>query len=63
MRRHSYAGACVSPRMGCMVGLVRRRSIDALGGWQTSVTAQLETTSGTLPLGRFIPMHPRQLCT
>ena len=63
MQRHSYAGACVSLRMGCMVGLVRRRSIDGPGGWLTSVTPQPETTSGTLPLGRFIPMHPRRLCT
>ena len=62
MRRLSYAGACASPRTGCMVGLVRRRSIDAPGGWQTSVTPQPETTYGTLPLGRFIPMHPRRLC-
>ena len=27
----------------------------------TSVTPQPEITSGTLPLGRFTPMHPRQL--
>ena len=54
MRRHSYAGAFVSLRTGCMAGLVKRRSIDAQGGWQTSITPQPETTSGTLPLGRFI---------
>ena len=63
MRRHSYAGACVSLRTDCMVGLVRRHRIDAPGGWQISVTPQPETTSGTLPLGRSIPMHPRRLCT
>ena len=65
MRRHSYAGAWVSLRMGCMIGLVRRRSIciDGPGGWLTSITPQPETTSGTLPLGRFIRMHPRRLCT
>ena len=63
MRRLSYAGACVSLRTGCMVGLVRRRSIDGPGGWLTSGTPQPETTSGTLPLGRLVPMHPRQLCT
>ena len=32
MRRLLYAGACVSLRMACMVGLVRHRSIDGLGG-------------------------------
>ena len=56
MRRLLYAGACVSLRMACMVGLVRHRSIDGLGGWLTSVTPQPETrwaTSGTLPLGRY----------
>ena len=58
MRRLLYAGACISLRMACMVGLVRQRSIDGLGGWLTSVTPQPDTTSGTLPLGRFIPMHP-----
>ena len=58
-----YAGACVSLRTGCVVGLVKRRSIDAPGGWQTSVTPQPETTSGTLPLGRSRPMHPRRMCT
>ena len=49
MRWYSYAGACVSLRTGCMVGLVRQRSIAGLGGWLTSVTPQPETTSGTLP--------------
>ena len=63
MRRLSYAGACVSLRTGCMVGLVRQRSIAGVGGWLTSVTPQPENTSGTLPLDRFIPMHPRRLCT
>ena len=63
MRRLLYAGACVSLRTGYMVGLVRRRSIDGPGGWLTSVTPQPETTSGTLPQGRFTPMHPRRLCT
>ena len=63
MRRHLCAGACVSLRTGCMVGLVRRRSIYGPGGWLTFVTPQPETTSDTLPLGRFIPMHPRRLCT
>ena len=69
MRQQPYAGACVSLRTNCMVGLVRRRSIDAAG---TSLfcnyvgdlrNPQPETTSGTLPLGRYIPMHPRRLCT
>ena len=63
MRRLLYAGASVSLRMACMVGLVRHRSIDGLGGWLTSVTPQPETISGTLPLGRFIPMRPRRLYT
>ena len=63
MRRHSYAGACVSLCTGCMVGLVRRRIIDGPSGWLTAVTPQPETTSGTLPLGRFIPMHLWRLCT
>ena len=48
MRRLSYAGACVSLRTGCMVGLVRRRSVDGPGGWLTSVTPQPESTSGHL---------------
>ena len=38
-------------------------SIDGLGGWLTSVTPQPETISGTLPLGRFIPIRPRRLYT
>ena len=63
MRRLLYAGACVSLRTDCMVGLVRQRSIDGLGGWLTFVTPQPETTSGTLLLGRFTPMYPRRLCT
>ena len=63
MRRLMYVVACVSLRTECMVGLVRQRSIDGPGGWLTSVTPQPETTSGTLPLGRFIPMHPRRWCT
>ena len=63
MRRHSYAGACVSLRTGCMVGLAKRRSIDAPGGWLTSVTLLPGTTSVTLPSGRSIPMHPQRLCT
>ena len=63
MRRLLYAGACVSLRTDCTVGLVRQRSIAGPGGCLTSVTPQPETTSGTLPLGRFIPMHPRRLCT
>ena len=63
MRRLLYAGACVSLRIACMVGFVRHRSIDDLGGWLTSVTPQPETTSGTLPLGRFIPMRRRRLYT
>ena len=62
MRRLLNAGACVSLRMACMVGLVRHRSIDG-GGWLTSVIPQPETTSGTLPLGRFITMRPRRLYT
>ena len=63
MRRLLYAGACVSLRMACMVGLVRHRSIDDLGGWLTSVTPQPGTISGTLPLGQFIRMRPRRLYT
>ena len=63
MHGHSYTWACVSLRTDCMVGLVRQRSIDGLGGWMTSVNPQPETTSCTLPLGRFIPMHPRRLRT
>ena len=31
MRQLLYAGACVSLRMACMVGLVEHRSIDGLG--------------------------------
>ena len=57
MRRLLYAGAYVSLRMACMVGLVRHRSINGLGGWLTSVTPQPETTSGTLAQCRFIPMR------
>ena len=60
MRRHSYAGACVGLHTGYMVGLAKRRSIDAPGGWQTSVTPRRGNTSGTLPSGRSIPMHPRR---
>ena len=63
MQRLLYAGACVSLRTDCMVSLVRQRSIAGLGGWLTSVTPQPQTTSGTLPLGRFTPMHPRRFCT
>ena len=63
MRRLLHAGACISIRTDCMFGLVRQRSIDGLGGWLTTVTPQPESTSGSLPLGRFIPMHPRRLYT
>ena len=63
MRRLLCAGACVSLRMACMVGLVRHRSIDGLGGWLTSITPQPETISGTLPQGRSIPIRPRRLYT
>ena len=63
MRRLLYAGACISLRTECMVGLVRQHSIAGLGGRLTSVTPQPETTFGALPLGRFIPMHPRRLST
>ena len=31
--------------------------------WQTSVTPQPGTTSGTLPLAQSIPMHRRRMCT
>ena len=63
MHRHSYAGPYLSLRTGCMVGLAKRRSMYGPGGWQTSVTPQPGTTSGTLPLGRSIPMHPPRSCT
>ena len=63
VRRLLYAGACVSLRMDCVLGLVRQRSIDGPGGWLTSVTPHPETTSGTLALDRFIPIHPRRSCT
>ena len=63
MRRHSYAGACISLRTGCMVGHAKRCSIDAPGWWQTSVSPQPGNTSGTLPLGRSTPMNPQRLRT
>ena len=63
VRRHSYAGAPLSLSTSCMVCLAERRSIGPPGGWQTSITPQPGTTSGTVPSGRSIPMHPRQLST
>ena len=54
VRWHSYAGACVSLHTGYTVGLAKRCSIDAPGGWQTP---RRGNTSGTLPSGRSVPMH------
>ena len=63
MRRHAYAGACVSRHTGYMVGLAQKRNSNAPGGLPTSVGPQRGNTSGTLPSGWFIPMRPRRLCT
>ena len=46
-----------------MVGLAKRRSIDAPGWRQTSVSPLRGNTSGSMPSGRSIRMHPQRLCT